>query len=477
MTDAQVFTEQSWCWRDAQTKCTWVFGMRWLPSLGQKGKRHLYRNLRQQGMGWAVTHGRTLSLVGVQTQQTPTKPQRPMASAAVAFAMAHPQGVHALCLQVAGVGIWFVASSQGCVLSETDRWFQTLEEAQLALQPLRERHDPMCYEELVWSPEAVGSLAQTDAESAPTTAPPFLRAQVIKACQFRKLPSGQSAWPLVMALACLGLATMWVVHRLWMSPEVPDSRAAFEPSPAAMALQVNVHHNNRLRDLFDAWTSLPVDPSGWVLQRVRCRVKGESVHCHADYQRQRPDADNVGLTSHMPRHWQFQPKSLDLATFERRLLLPVQSRDAAALLAYDSGLTRLQRLSAKFAAVSVGSPQQINAVSSLSQSNHTTGDTAVRRAVSIRLALRQAAVLEQFHLPMRWQQIDLSVVQGAQIDQQHGYLMVTLKGDWLVGLAHRDKAGSHAVMPDHDAQTKTEPQPNQMHTPQANINGEFHEID
>jgi len=244
-----------------------------------------------------------------------------------------------------------------------------------------------------------------------------------------------------------------------------------------MPLQVEVHHNGRLRDLFDAWTSLPVDPSGWVLERVRCRVEGESVNCHADYQRQKSDADNVGLASHMPRQWQFQPRSLDVATFERRLLLPAQSRGVAALSAYDSGLIRLQRLSAKFAAVSVGSPQQINALSSLSASNHTTGGSPVRRTVSIRLALRQAAVLEQLDLPMRWQQIDLSVVRGAQIDQQHGYLMVTLKGDWLVGLAHRDKAGSHAVMPDHDAQTKTEPQPNQMHTPQANINGEFHEID
>jgi len=346
VTDAQAITEQSWCWRDAQTKCTWVFGMRWLPSLGHKGRRHLYRNLRQQGMGWAVTHGRTLSLVGVQAQQTPTKPQRQMASAAVAFAMAHPQGVHALCLRVAGVGVWFVASSQGCVLSETDRWFQTIEEAQLALQPLRERHDPMSYDELVWSPEAVEGLTKTDAESASTTAPSaapsFLCAQVIKACQFRKLPSGQSAWPLVMALVCLGLATLWVVHRLWISPAVPDNRAAFTPPPNPRALQLKVHHNNRLRDLFDAWKSLPVDPSGWVLQRVRCRVEGESVHCHADYQRQKPDADNVGLASHMPRQWQFQPKTLDVATFERRLLLPVRSRDAAALSAYDSGLTRLQ---------------------------------------------------------------------------------------------------------------------------------------
>jgi len=87
--------------------------MRWLPSLGHKGKRHLYRNLRQQGLIWAVTHGHTLSLVGVQAQNASIKPQRQMASAAVAFAMAHPQGVHALCLQVQGVGVWFVASSQG----------------------------------------------------------------------------------------------------------------------------------------------------------------------------------------------------------------------------------------------------------------------------------------------------------------------------------------------------------------------------
>ena len=470
MTDAQAINEQSWCWRDAKTKCTWVFGMRWLPSLGHKGKRHLYRNLRQQGLIWAVTHGRALSLVGVHTQDTANKPQRQMASAAVAFAMAHPHGVHALCLQVTGIGVWFVASSQGCVLSETDRWFETLKEAQLALQPLRERHDPMRYEELVRSPDC------PDAEPDSVATPPFLRAQALKACQFRKIPSGELTWPLFLAFGCLGLATMLVVHQLWISPKVAVDHATLTPAPTAMTLRV--HLNKRLHDLFKVWASLPVDPSGWVLQHVRCRVAGDSVSCRADYQRQKPGADNGGLASHMPSHWQFMPQSLDVASFERRLVLPFESRSVTELVEYDSGLTRLQRLSAKLAALSVGSPQQINLSSPLSQSRHLESGMHTKRALTVRLALREAAVLDRLRLPMRWHQIDLSVVQGAQIDQQHGYLMVTLKGDWLVRSPHiANKALADSVMSEPEIPTHLAPQTESTYTLEANVYGEPHETE
>ena len=436
----QSFSEQSWLWRDEQTKLTWVFGMRWLPALGSKGKRHLYRNLRQQGLGWAVTHGRALSLVGVQAQPNTTKVQRQQASAAVAFAHAHPQGVHALCLQVSEVGVWLVAASQGCVLSETDRWFETLEQAHLALQTLRERHDPMHYEEMLWSPQ--------DATSEAATTPSFLRSAKRQACQFQKLPSGQSIWPLVAAFGCLGLATLLVVHRLWIDPARPDRPNVPAAPEVKEPVSVKVHDAMFLRSVFKAWEQLPVDPSGWLLQGVRCRVDGGAADCTATYKRDQPHADNDGLAKHVPKHWRFTPQSLDSANYQRRLRLPLQSLEMARLAREGAGLTRLQQLSAKLATVSVAAAQQISAtaIAAGTSSIDPFKPSYLRRVLSVRLSLRQTHVLIEQQLPVRWQQIDLMLVQGAQIDERHGYLMANLQGHWMAQTEPKNALSAAADM-------------------------------
>lgn len=478
---AQALEERSdlsWCWRDAKTRLTWVFGMRWFPSLGHKGRRHLYRNLRQQGFGWAVTHGKSLSLVGVQSTQTGVRPTRHTMSAAVAFACAHPQGVHALCLEISGVGVWFVASSQGCVLSETDRWFDTLEQAQEALKPLRERHDPMSYEHVVWSTTVVavdGAIATPDHSTAegfaappnPTSneghaqsgatvsdVPAFLRGGARKSCQFCKLPAAPSAWPLLLAFGCLGAAALLVVHRLWWVPSVPPVRSQPVLPTPMQASVIKVHDPDRLNDVFMAWQQLPVDPEGWLLKGVRCRFIDQSFQCVANYQRQRADADNAGLARHAPAGWQFEPQSLDQSQLRRHLPAPTLPTLASALMTTGEGLTRLQQLSAELASTSVGTPRPLpgstHSAPLASLDAHRLGQVGqvslVKHAVSMRLALRQRAKLLALRLPMRWQQIDLLLVQGAQIDARHGYVMVALQGDLI---AQAQQPGERLPKPGH----------------------------
>lgn len=456
--------DKSWCWRDAQTRQTWLFGMRWFPSLGNKGRRQLYRNLRQQGFMWAVTHGKSLSLVGVPSGHEATKPTRQTLSAAAAFACAHPQGVHALCLEVTGVGVWFVASSDGCVLSETDRWYASLAQAQLALQPLRERHDPLRYVHVVWTPVAQATSADTSSRhntdpSSPETSPPpepvanaaatpeFLRGRARKDCQFHKLPAAQSSWPLWLAFGCLGAAAVLVVHRLWWAPARPQAQRPLVIALPDKPITVKVHDPDRLRDVFMAWQQLPVDPAGWLLKGVRCAVVGTHVQCVANYQRQRPDADNAGLAGHAPASWRFTPDTLEQAQLQRSLTLPLLAQPASSLMTTDQGLTRLQRASGELASASVGKPRPVagssvrlgqqqgvqQGVPAVSPSGVARGTTTslVRRAVSVRLALRQRKRLMALQLPVRWQQMDLLVVPGAQIDQRQGYLMVAMQGDWL----------------------------------------------
>ncbi len=451
----QAVDEGAWCWRDAQTRRSWVFGMRWFPSLGNKGRRHLYRNLRQQGFGWAVTHGKTLSLVGVQPLETTTKASRQSLSAAAAFACAHPQGVHALCLEVTGVGVWFVASSQGCVLSETDRWFDTIEQAQMALQPLRERYDPMSYEHVVWSVVADDSGAtESVPDAAPLTVPDFLKASPRKDCQFHKLPAAQAAWPLWLALGCLAAATLLVVHRLWLAPISSKEPVRSSTRPTVQPIMVKLHRSESLNAVFEAWHHLPVDPVGWVLSGVQCEVVGQTLSCKAAYERQQPDADNAGLAKQTPAPWHFEPQSLDQAHLRRQVALPVVSKQPNTLVTTSQGLTRLQRLSANFASIAVG-PER------------TTGSAALAtRSLSLRLSLRQVKHLLTLDLPVRWKQVDLALVQGAQINERQGYLMVNLQGDWIARAHTPEPSATHEAKP---TQWQT--------SSKTHLQGEAHELE
>lgn len=432
VTQAQSVDEGTWCWRDAQTRRSWVFGMRWFPSLGNKGRRHLYRNLRHQGFAWAVTHGKTLSLVGVQPLAASNKVLRHGLSAAAAFACAHPQGVHALCLEVTGVGVWFVAASQGCVLSETDRWFDTLEQAQMALQPLRERYDPMSYEHVVWSLVADASdPAASDSSVVRPSVPDFLKAKPRRDCQFHKLPAAQAAWPLWLAMGCLGAATLLVVHRLWLVPLTPKAPETSTARAPVQPLMIRVHSSEALKAVFEAWHPLPVDPAGWVLTGVRCELTGQTLACQAAYERKQPGADNMGLAKHTPKPWQFEPQSLDHAHLRRHVALPLIAKQPHVIATTNQGLTRLQQLSPQFASIAVG-PERVVQSAAL-----------VTRSLTLRFSLRQVKRLLRLDLPVRWKQVDLTLVQGAQIDEKQGYLMVTMQGDWIARAHKAELAPRH----------------------------------
>jgi len=534
--DPSSTANRTWYWRDAKANVNWVFGMRWLPALGSQGQRAMQRNLRQQGFGWAVNHGGAVRLIGVpsttgahEEMGSPSSPDtksknsengvtQRAASAAAAFACTHPDGAHALALEVPGFGVWFVASSQGCVVSDTDRWFDTLEQAQASLRPLRERYEQLQYTTISW---------QLDAAQA-SNFPEFLQGSLFKRCRFCRLPALQIGWPwLVFGVVVIGgLVVLGNVY--WPATEQSTINLQNQTQRPHARPALPVHRYESLNALLETWHVLPVDPAGWLLQAVNCRVDHSQALCTAAYRRRAPDAHNEGLQGHTPLGWVFESDSLDRALFKRVVALKTESLQPHWFVSQVFGLSQLQRLSARVASVAIGatsvkraartvasvaspsattsmgqgqglqpnqprqqlqvtqSPEavmfaqelvdlQVNTPDGLnggladafdvaqaapagpanpvdrggpsSGAGGVTGGGAVvvapnlmggtgyphisGRAVTLRLALRQAERLQALSLPLLWQQVDLVVVHGAQIDQLHGYLMLNLQGEWL----------------------------------------------
>lgn len=463
--EAAAAPVRTWRWRDEQANINWVFGMRWLPALGMQGQRALHRNLRQQGIGWAVNHGTAVRLVGVQSTAEPITVTKHSASAAAAFAITHPEGVHALCLSVQGVGVWFVASAQGCVLSDTDRWFETIEQAETFVQRLRERYEQVQFEARQWVLDKQATPNKLDESEASEASevlnmqvqkPAFLQAAVSGRCRFNRLPSGWAWWPvLVLGVAMLIGGALYGYGYVGgqTKPLVINQEVSLDVSPA-----MHVHDIEGLLGLFDAWYALPVDPAGWLLHAVNCRVEQDKAVCRAIYQRRVPGADNEGLRRHQPVGWVFEADSLDRAALKRTIQLLRRPLRAHMHVSRVFALTQLQRFSARVSELVLGSTKVIKAGGSAAHAHDNPGglepdglidpshrDHAARpvsvepaasrpissRGVTLRLALRQVGRLRELNLPFRWQRADLAVVHGAQIDERHGYLMLNLQGDFF----------------------------------------------
>lgn len=422
---------RTWDWRDASANITWLFGMRWLPALGSQGEKAIHRNLRQQGIEWAVNHGDTVRLIGVPASSHTAVVNRQSASAAMAFAATHANGTHALCLHVAGVGVWVVASFEGSLISDTDRWFDTLDEAEDCLQALSERHKTLQCQSLTWDPAAPDCRDQQ---------PEFLQTSLLKRARFCRLPSAGLwwLWVLLGVAACAGAGFFVSWH--WAGQGEPDVLPERNSGQMPVRPVVRVHRPDSLQELISGWHELPVDPAGWLLQEVACRIEYDKAICRAAYKRRESGAHNEGLKRHEPPRWRFEHESLDRAFFLRTFSLPMQALQPYRRVGELAGLSELQRLSAEVAAIALGSAATVNGPRPASldstmglagQQGAAEGLALKSRALTVRLALRQADRIHALGLPLRWRQADLALVHGAQIDKSHGYLMLNLQGDWL----------------------------------------------
>lgn len=401
----QTQDKQSWVWQHPDAAVHWVFGVSWFPTLSRRSERLLERQLRAQGMHWSLTHGASPRLIGAVADARANEGGPQPASAAIAFASCYGQGAQALCLEVTGQGVWLVACIDGRLLSQTDCWFAQHAHARDALEPLIELHPHMQVQELVWDGLADG--------------PDFLQAAGA-ASRFARLSDGRVK-PVILGVAAslLVLVTLAVV---WPQAE-PDVRQT--QVPQTVTHRVNepmVHAIDDLVAIAQSWHHLPIDPAGWLLEALTCRVQQEQLQCRAQYRRRATHANNEGLQEHQPHGWQLQPDNLEHAAMLRTY--PLAQRPWREPLApnWHDGLTQLQRFSDQVAQLTV-SDRRAPAVDE-------NAPTVPHQGLVVRLPLRQSPTLNSLQLPISWREMNLHMIQGADLDARHGYLMLELKGDW-----------------------------------------------
>ena len=398
----------SWSWTSADGNVTWVFGMRWLPTLGSRSQRLLFANLRQQGVSWCVSHGKSTQLIGVTDLAIHHKSAQRTASAAAAFAQSKPIGVHAFCLHVVDRGVWFVACHDGQLLSQTDCWYSSVAQATQHIETLRRRFAALETVLITWA-------APSD-EPLPSELM-FLSEATIKAIRFRRLPANPQRMRLTLFLVVAVLCGIW----LWRDSTFDVTQQNNVPMVTEPSLPiVRIHDVAELVTLVDSWQVLPITVKGWVLDRIECQVTDRFADCRAIYSRESLKANNDGLTQDVPQGWRFAAISLDQAELRRTYRLETKQLDSKSTWSIGDGLTQLQRMSSQVASLTVGSPSLI--------SKHDRSSVA-KRLLMVRMAMRQTQHLAQWALPVNWQRVGLNISRSAPVSDRYGYLMLDLKGE------------------------------------------------
>lgn len=338
---------------------TLAFGLRWfaligsnVPKLARSRGRRLRATHYVVGGSPAMVAGYGRARGGIRGARFTRRAGAPAAtpqSAAQLFALLYPEGGHAL-VRLPDGRHWLVAAHGGAVLSQTDRVFGSLDDAQHEQRALLAQR-PFLTElasDQVWS-----ALAQAVDAGAALTALPS---------RWAELPAA-----LRLFLVCIGLAA--VAPPLWNVGVSAFSRTqAAPPEPvavrdpvadayAAMLRATTVHPPTALTRLLASVAALPVQVQGWALRRAHCDAGPQQWDCAAVYARVHPLATNHGLHALLPAGWQVSFKPLEEATLAWRVgsaPVPVAGMTLPSSLHVDTRVAGgLQGLRPAFASVAL----------------------------------------------------------------------------------------------------------------------------
>ncbi len=421
-----------------------AFGLRWYALIGS----NVPKLARSRGRRLRATHyvvGGSPAMVAGYGRGRPgrraARPWRrarspgatPPQSAAQLFALLYPEGGHSL-VRLPDGRHWLVAAHGGAVLSQTDRVFDSLDDAQseqralLAQRPSLTEHSP----DRVWA-----ALAQT----------------VEPGAALKVLPSRWAELPaaLRLFLACIGLAA--IAPPLWNASVAPFARKpAAPPEPAAvrdpmadayeaMLQGTTVHPATDLTRLLASVAALPVQVQGWALRRAHCEAAAQQWDCAAVYARAHPLATNHGLHALLPAGWQVSFKPLEEATLAWRVAsapIRVADMDLPTSLHVDTRVAGgLQGLRRAFASVALSPavplmprpPAASRAVASPGSVDGRGTPLVRRRSLVLHGPLRSMALLPGPVPAARWSRLVVNVQSQPRPSLVASALVAELQGD------------------------------------------------
>lgn len=430
---------------------TLAFGLRWfaligsnVPKLARSRGRRLRATHYVVGGSPAMVAGYGRARGGIRGARFTRRVGAPAAtpqSAAQLFALLYPEGGHAL-VRLPDGRHWLIAAHGGAVLSQTDRVFGSLDDAQqeqralLAQRPSLTEHAS----DQVWS-----ALAQAVDAGAALTALPS---------RWAELPAA-----LRLFLACIGLAA--VAPPLWnvgvsafsrpqaAPPEPVAVRDPVADAYAAMLRATTVHPPPALTRLLASVAALPVQVQGWALRRAHCDAGAQQWDCSAVYARVHPLATNHGLHALLPAGWQVSFKPLEEATLAWRVgaaPVPVGGMTLPSSLHVETRVAGgLQGLRAAFASVALspsvplmphlprGAVIQKSAAGQASavQSNPASSGMPVvrRRSLILHGPLRSMALMPGPVSAARWSRLVVNVQSQPRPSLAASALVAELQGE------------------------------------------------
>lgn len=398
-----------------QTGGLWVFGMRWLPTVGSRSRKLLLCQLYREKVRWWIgslskpgTIGFLPASQGTQIKQTRLR------CAAMQFAIAHPQGVHLLRIDLDSKMHWLVAVNEGNVLSQTDSWFDDSVLADELEQSICQRFPGVRVTRCNLRTSGAGdeSVLAFLADPAVISSDTYLR----------RLHSPWLGRIVSVRALLLLLLLAWLGWR-YLDLERPDQSDLSTSGPARAAgagdqTEVAADHRGQLVKIAAAWSSLPVNPQGWALHGVSCRIQTEMAQCRARYDRLTPGASNLALELSGFHGWSIRPISLDRTDFERMLLLDDSRQMDTPPDVMASWLIQLQQVSGLTYAMNLA--------------NRGLAETTLSpawRALHLTLPLRHLHRVDSLDATIRWKQIHLEVVAAHVAAPGVSRLRVHLEGD------------------------------------------------
>ena len=410
-----------------------VFGLDWMPlvggdpiTLGRQRARSLRAThyLIKGGMtavvGCGIVHKADVSDSSNLPERT-----RSLHAAGAIFALAHQEGVIAAICFVPDRGYWFVAANGGLVLAHTDRWFDSIDEADAALLVLKERFPNL----------KVLRYALLDASLQPE----WMRANLCGQTRLQKLPLRKH---LSLSLIGFGLFAMGL---LWLEfpKETADVRVQPQENDRVLWQRVldrfatahPIHPPEQLFKVIHAWHQAPISPGGWKLQQIVCEPSNMDWHCAARYQRKQRLAMSRLLDAAKPEGWTVDFPDLDHGVMHWKVLHAASAFELASpSVSLKDWLSYLQSVSPVFESIQIGSGTQITLPAPVNSLGMVAEKPAFikpmkRRMISIKGPLRSVSVLQGLLAPVRWRSLKLEL--GAVVGQgiRRSALTVSLTGD------------------------------------------------
>jgi hypothetical protein len=410
-----------------------VFGLDWMPLVGgepTKLGRQRARSLR--ATHYLITGG--LAAVvgcgivpkdksGISNAQALRN--RPLHAAAAIFASAPQEGVIAAVSFVPEMGYWFVAANSGLVLAQTDRWFESAEEADAALLVLKGRFPNL--------------LVQRYALLDTSNQPDWMRANIGIQTRLQRI-SARSR--LSFMLAGFGILTA-VFMRLCSHDTVSDPGMLPQESPGELWQRVwerfaqahPVHHPEQLLKVVHAWHQAPLSPGGWMLKQIACEPSSMDWHCVARYQRTHRLALSQYLDEVKPEGWTIEFPDLDHGMMRWKVLDTASVFEMASpSVSIKDWLSYLQSVTPVFESIQVGTGTQITIPAPIDRQGMALQKplhikSLKRRMISIKGPLRSISALRGLSVPVRWRslQLEIGAVTGKGINRSA--LTVSLTGD------------------------------------------------